>query len=72
MEQIVTQDSTTSNKIHFPACWLGNNQRVMYLHEGAYFNGTMIWDLDNNKWRFSQSDRIELNIFSPGLSKIYR
>jgi hypothetical protein len=49
-----------SNKIGFPL-WLGNHQRVMYLHEGVYVKGSMEWSLDTNMLlHFSQIIQIDL------------
>jgi hypothetical protein len=53
MLSIITEPSSESNKIRFPS-WLGNSQKVMYLHEGIYKKGVMEWDLDKSLWRFSQ------------------
>jgi hypothetical protein len=53
LESITSERSSSANKIKFPS-WLGNSQKVMYLHDGIYKKGFMEWDLDNSKWRFSQ------------------
>jgi hypothetical protein len=53
MEMFVNSRGSGNSTIRFPS-WLGNNQRVMYLHEGTYIKGVMEWNLDDHVWRFSQ------------------
>jgi hypothetical protein len=53
LETFVTPTKGNTHKIRFPS-WLGNHQKVMYLHEGIYVKGVMEWCLDTNLWHFSQ------------------
>lgn len=46
----------------FPS-WLGESQKVMYLHNGTYIKGVMEWDLDTSTWRFSQCRHNGVEIF---------
>ncbi len=64
---IVTDHISESPKICFPS-WLGNSQKVMFLHDGIYKKGFMEWDLDNSTWRFSQRRRNGTEIFGTTLS----
>jgi hypothetical protein len=66
LESIVTENNATSSKICFPS-WLGNLQKVMYLHEGTYKKGFMEWDLDKSIWRFSQRRRNGTELFGTTL-----
>jgi hypothetical protein len=52
-ESIISEQPTSAHRIRFPS-WLGNSQKVMYLHDGLYKKGLMEWDLDKSLWRFSQ------------------
>jgi hypothetical protein len=53
LSSIISNPLPTSPKFNFPT-WLGNTQKVMYLHNGEYLKGVMEWDLDNITWHFSQ------------------
>jgi hypothetical protein len=53
LESMVSEHATSANKIKFPS-WLGNSQKVMYLHDGIYKKSFMEWDLDKSTWIFSQ------------------
>jgi hypothetical protein len=55
MEDIVSPTSS-SLTISFPS-WMGNNQKVMYLHDGSYIKGIMEYNVDHSQWRFSQRKR---------------
>jgi hypothetical protein len=66
LETIISHHVPTSTKISFPT-WLGNLQKVMYLHNGTYLKGHMAWDLDNLVWRFSQRRRNGVEIFGADL-----
>jgi hypothetical protein len=37
--------------------WLQSNQKVMFLNNGEYIKGHMLYDLDERCWRFSQRRR---------------
>jgi hypothetical protein len=62
MDEFVTTTSISTNKIRFPS-WLGNYQKVLYLHNGTYTKGVMEWCLDNNTWRFSHQRKNGSEIF---------
>ena len=49
MDDFVNTTLPSTKKIRFPS-WLGNHQKVIYLHNGRYTKGLMEWCLDNNTW----------------------
>ena len=49
-------------KNRFPS-WLGNHQKVMYLHNGTYTKGVMECCLDDNTWCFSHPRKNGSEIF---------
>jgi hypothetical protein len=49
----IVVDPPSNGHFQFPT-WLGQSQKVMFLHNGEYLKGIMVWDLDNLSWRFSQ------------------
>jgi hypothetical protein len=53
LESIISIKTSVANKISFPT-WLGNSQKVIFLHDGTYVKDVMEWDLDNFTWRVSQ------------------
>ena len=56
MDLIVDTRSSSRNNYTIPK-WLHENQRVMFLHEGEYFKGTMEFDLDTKSWQVAQRPR---------------
>jgi hypothetical protein len=40
LASIISEQSTSTHKIKFPS-WLGNSQKVMYLHDGLFKKGFM-------------------------------
>jgi hypothetical protein len=62
LASIVNDYSSESYRINFPS-WLGNSQKVLFLHDGVYKKGLMEWDLDNSVWRFSQRRRNDTEFF---------
>jgi hypothetical protein len=53
LESIMSLKTSVPNKISFPI-WLGNPQKVIFLHDGTYVKDVMEWALDNFTWHFSQ------------------
>ena len=40
-------------EIHTLTAWMGNKQKGMFLHDGQYVKGYLIFELDSNDWFFS-------------------
>jgi hypothetical protein len=64
---MVKSSPNSDNKLRFLS-WLGNGQKVMYLNEGTYIKGIMVWDSNALMWRFSQHQRNGTELFGVSLS----
>jgi hypothetical protein len=66
LASIIKSTPNPDSKMCFPS-WLGNDQNVMYLHDGIYKKGIMVWDPTNLTWRFSQLRRNGTELFGISL-----
>jgi hypothetical protein len=71
LASIINKQSTSIHKISFPS-WLGNSQKVMYLHDGMYKMGLMEWDLDNSICHFSRCHHSGTKIFGVDLPDFFQ
>jgi hypothetical protein len=66
LSSMITVTNNSEHKTYFPS-WLGNGQKVMYLHEGTYKKVIMEWDTNALTSHFSQHRRNGTELFGISL-----